>query len=191
MPGRGQFQSLTGETFGRLTVLDKVERRRIQTKKKRFRTYWLCKCECGQEHWVSRDSLLFGKTISCGCYSKEIRQRPKGDAAKRKLYSRYRCDAKRRKHTFDITEDEFIKIALSPCTYCGREGVSYLHPKRCNGGIRYNGVDRIDSSKGYTSDNCQPCCVDCNMAKWELTHGQFIKQIKMRYKWVTQNSIAI
>lgn len=29
----------------------------------------------------------------------------------------------------------------------------------------YNGVDRLDSSMGYTPDNCVPCCWECNNMK--------------------------
>lgn len=58
---------------------------------------------------------------------------------------------------------EFIDIINSECTYCGEIG---------NGS-----VDRIDSGKGYTIDNSQPCCKTCNMMKYTLSDLAFKEQI--------------
>lgn len=55
---------LTGQHFGQLTVL----KRDYETEKtKSGNTYWLCKCDCGNEISVVRNSLISGKTKSCGC----------------------------------------------------------------------------------------------------------------------------
>lgn len=62
------FQDLTGQTFGRLTVLRRAEEK--QTKN----AYWECSCCCGsQKHSiVSTTELRSGKIKSCGCLQKEI-----------------------------------------------------------------------------------------------------------------------
>lgn len=59
--------NLTGKTFGKLTVLKRIE------KPKNIKTgvYWLCKCECGREHLVSGGNLKSGQVVSCGCYMKQ------------------------------------------------------------------------------------------------------------------------
>lgn len=61
----GILLDLTGQTFGRLTVVgrapDHVEAN------KRCRTMWLCKCSCGELHTVRGHHLKCGKTSSCGC----------------------------------------------------------------------------------------------------------------------------
>jgi hypothetical protein len=46
----------------------------------------------------------------------------------------------------------------------------------------YNGLDRIDSSKGYTRDNVEPCCVICNTMKWTLSKKDFLKHIALILK---------
>ncbi len=53
---------LTGHKYGRLTVvkLDKV-------KSKHQRTYWVCRCNCGNTTTVRSDTLG-NPTTSCGCY---------------------------------------------------------------------------------------------------------------------------
>lgn len=35
------------------------------------RTYWLCKCKCGNEKTVNIAKLINGEVRSCGCYKKE------------------------------------------------------------------------------------------------------------------------
>ena len=37
----------------------------------------------------------------------------------------------------------------------------------------WNGIDRIDSSKDYTLDNCNPCCQICNIAKRNMPLEKF------------------
>lgn len=55
---------LTGQKFGKLTVLEKAQ-------SKNGRTYWLCQCECGNKKEIQTDLLRNGKTKSCGCYKRE------------------------------------------------------------------------------------------------------------------------
>lgn len=57
----GKFIDLTGQKFGRLTVLEKDIERSKNT------TYWKCICECGKEFSTRGTSLRDGKTTSCGC----------------------------------------------------------------------------------------------------------------------------
>jgi hypothetical protein len=45
----------------------------------------------------------------------------------------------------------------------------------------YNGLDRVDRSKGHTSDNVVSCCWDCNRAKGDMTKEDFIIHIKRMY----------
>jgi hypothetical protein len=41
-----------------------------------------------------------------------------------------------------------------------------------------NGLDREDTSKGYSIDNVLPCCSTCNMMKAFYNKDDFIKQMK-------------
>lgn len=59
---------LTGQTFGRLTVLGDVGKR---TTKKAI--LWQCLCECGNIVFVRGGSLKNGSTRSCGCFNREAR----------------------------------------------------------------------------------------------------------------------
>lgn len=66
-----KFEDLTGQKFGRLTVLDRAEN-------KNKRTYWRCLCDCGNIQDVSALNLKSGHTQSCGCFhSEKIRKHTK------------------------------------------------------------------------------------------------------------------
>lgn len=55
-------KDLTGQRFGRLTAIEKVE-----GLKKNSNNVWRCICDCGQETLVATTHLLQGNTTSCGC----------------------------------------------------------------------------------------------------------------------------
>lgn len=60
-------KNLTGQRFGRLTVLPKCEIKIAGKKKQIKMPYWTCKCDCGNEVVVNGHNLLSGNTTSCGC----------------------------------------------------------------------------------------------------------------------------
>lgn len=60
IPNQFYYEDLTGQKFGRLTVLHLEEQ-----KGKNY--IWLCKCDCGNLTKVSSSNLRSGHTKSCGC----------------------------------------------------------------------------------------------------------------------------
>lgn len=56
---------LTGQRFGRLTVICRDSRKGEQA-------FWKCQCDCGNEVVVGSYNLRSGGTKSCGCYKKEV-----------------------------------------------------------------------------------------------------------------------
>lgn len=61
-------ESLVGKKFGKLRV---VSYDHLQHTKGGSRSYWKCKCDCGEIKIVRRDHLIRGETQSCGCLEKE------------------------------------------------------------------------------------------------------------------------
>lgn len=59
-----EIKDLTGKRFGRLLVIAFDGR-------KKNKTWWRCKCDCGNECIVSSTCLTHGQTKSCGCKNKE------------------------------------------------------------------------------------------------------------------------
>lgn len=62
-----RFKDLTGQVFGRLTVVADVGN------DKGGRARWSCRCECGGLTEVRGDHLRNGRTASCGCAQQEAR----------------------------------------------------------------------------------------------------------------------
>ena len=64
----GYLHDLTGEKFGRLKVISRAENA-IDG-----HAQWLCECTCGNRVVITSQSLVCGKTRSCGCYRCETSQ---------------------------------------------------------------------------------------------------------------------
>lgn len=60
-----KFIDLTGQKFGRLTVIKRVENTSSQN-------LWLCQCDCGNTTCVPASDLKRNHTKSCGCYKMEL-----------------------------------------------------------------------------------------------------------------------
>lgn len=58
---------LTGQKFGKLTVI-----KRVKGKDKK-NSYWLCKCDCGNEKVFAGSTLKNGDAVSCGCYNNQLK----------------------------------------------------------------------------------------------------------------------
>ena len=75
----GKIKDLTGQKFGRLTVLRLDEERNCIEKErkkkgeiKRASIYWLCNCDCGKNYISIRGNDLYNnKRKSCGCLYNE------------------------------------------------------------------------------------------------------------------------
>jgi len=82
-------------------------------------------------------------------------------------YKNYRLSAESRRLEFPLTKEEFIVIVSLPCYYCG-----IIQPKG------FNGIDRLDSTIGYSLDNCKSCCEMCNMMKGTTGQNVFIQRVE-------------
>lgn len=60
-------KDLTGQRFGRLTVLEPTGKRDGKGS-----IYWRCRCDCGHEIDVTQDKLVYGAYKSCGCLKREM-----------------------------------------------------------------------------------------------------------------------
>lgn len=72
-----KLNDLTGQRFGRLTVLRRGEdyvceiMRPFGEPETVRRVCWVCRCDCGNEATVMGCALTGGKTKSCGCLRRE------------------------------------------------------------------------------------------------------------------------
>ena len=176
--------NLENKRFGRLIVKLRVEN------SKNGNIVWECFCDCGKIKKVTTSDLLANRVKSCGCL------RTVANPALNGLFGNYKGQAKSRGIAWELTKDQFNKLVKSPCYYTGRPpstvfmSVSFRQrskrnlPASDNDIYVYNGIDRLDSSKGYTLDNCVPACKAANLAKQSLSHDEFIalcKEIAARH----------
>lgn len=62
---KSNTKNLLNQKFGRLTVIEKTDKRRKGS------VIWKCQCECGNTVEVCSVELIQGDTKSCGCYQKD------------------------------------------------------------------------------------------------------------------------
>lgn len=187
---------LTGNVYGRLKVISRNE-----VKGNRRQIRWDCICDCGNNHTVTGESLRSGKSKSCGCLGKEARyvKNKNTDREKAMLLLLYSPLKKRHKRKFNnenyIEFELFKKLSLSNCFYCNSKPLNRQPDVRYETRfgkkeklivtdfiLKYNGIDRIDSSKGYENNNVVPCCKNCNSAKMELSINEFKNHIIKIYE---------
>lgn len=183
-----KFIDLTGYEFGRLKVINLIEIRN-------HKAIWNCKCSCGNKKEVATNHLRDGHIRSCGCLRNEMSSKRISDwrshnnpyhkesgwSSKNQLYRMYARKAKSRGLNFYLTKDQFFEITSGCCYYCGIKPLQKTGRKDMYGKYIYNGIDRVDNSKGYILGNCVPCCMVCNRAKSDMSLEEF-------YHWIDRIS---
>ena len=164
-----------GDTYSRLTVIDHPFS--IKNSKGKSNRFVLCECSCGVVKTVSLNKLRMKKTLSCGCYNKEILSRKRisdTDRVERSLVREYKQSAKCRGLDYSLSDTVIFSIIKESCHYCGTPPNK---PHRENSSFLYNGVDRVDNSLGYVQDNVVPCCYICNKMKGVLSKEEFMEHL--------------
>lgn len=178
---------LIGKKFNKLFVIEELPARK--TGSSNCSSMWLCKCDCGNIKKAVGTNLVHNRTLSCGCYKKPRKNTKNGLT---RLYSQYKTSAKSRNLDFNLTLVEFESLTVKNCDYCSTEPklrntyltlsgklISAVTQHRIdNSWFKLNGLDRIDSSSGYSLQNCVPCCEVCNWMKSNMTREEFLQHIK-------------
>lgn len=132
-------------------------------------------CSCG--NILIRHTYSMTKYNRCckECSFKNIGSNkilPNQQACKNATFNIYKRNAKKRGLNFNISLIDFLEICKKDCHYCGMQPSNICNLKtKSNGDNKfiYSGIDRIDSSKDYTIENCVPCCIICNRSKSDLS----------------------
>lgn len=134
---------------------------------------WICQCDCGNTKIVTGADLRQGDVKSCGCLKKDKRK-DFGESSFNRLYRQYKKDAEKRNKEFHLSKDDVRYFTSQPCFYCGQIPDRIMKAgTRVHGYYLHNGIDRVDNRKGYTTENCVPCCWKCNIAKRSLPVEEF------------------
>jgi hypothetical protein len=180
----GHSLNLTGKKIGKLTVIEMAPRSEDSGDRS---NYWKSICECGNTHiarasWLNRCANRV-EPISCGCELKFTfsRRRTKTEddfvaASIKTIIKNYKQSAKRKSYSFLLSKEEFTKFITSPCHYCGalETNTHCVKNLTVNREFHYNGIDRMDNSKGYCLENCVTACMFCNYAKRTQSYDDFI-----------------
>jgi len=168
---------LTGQTFGKLTVVRKLDRAETIRSEAMFE----CLCLCGQKSIVAGYKLRTGQSQCSDCY----RSRPSTDAAVvTQIIASYKYQGEKRCLVFSLSRDEVCILLFAPCFYCGCKPTDAVRPNYSRvgrdrrHGLSYNGIDRRDNTVGYILSNVVSCCRICNRAKNELSYAEFVDWIR-------------
>lgn len=148
------MRDLTGQRFGRLTVIDPCGTTG------HGEIVWRCIYDCGNEHIASRGSLTYGKVLSCGCLRREQASKihtyvkPKHGGYGTRLYriwrnmkSRCSCPTASKYHLYG---GKGIKVC--------EEWLSFERFRdwaMSNGYADNLTIDRLNSDGDYCSGNCR------------------------------------
>lgn len=137
---------LTGQKFGRLTVVERHDLKR-----------WKCKCDCGNTTFSDGYQLRKGITQSCGCYQKELcgNQHRKHGFTRTRLYRIY---YKMKERCYKPSNDNYKYYGALGITICDEwlnDFKSFADWAIANGYTDKLTIDRINNEKGYSPDNCR------------------------------------
>ncbi len=155
------------------------------------------RCLC---HYCNNEKVMAATNIkkrnSCGCQQRSSVewksagpktkpwQLPKGESARRNLENQYKRGAEKRNLEYNLKTEDFNKIVTGECVYCGDSLTNTKKGQgKTSGDYHYTGIDRVDSSKGYTLENSVPCCWMCNNMKHTTCKEEFLSHIEKIYKF--------
>ncbi len=167
------FIDISNNIYGKLTVIKYFGTWRRKS-------YWECKCECGNLIKATATNLKRGKTQSCGCSRRICGPENKGWLGFGQISGDYWCSIKNgaltRKLEFNINKEYAWKIFEEQNRKCNLTGMEINITFDRIG--QTASLDRIDNKKGYIENNIQWLHKDINRMKWAHSQEYFIELCK-------------
>lgn len=150
------FIDLTGQRFGRLTVIERAEN--YVSPKGRQAARWTCRCDCGGITTVVGGDLRYGKTKSCGCLEEESRHQSRNAKHGKFGTSLYNVWCGMKKRCLNPRNRFYRRYGGRGITVCPqwiRDFQDFYDWAISHGYRKGLSLDRIDNDKGYSPENCR------------------------------------
>lgn len=141
-------KDLTGQRFGRLTVLEFVSN-------EYSKSYWRCQCDCGNEIIASGSNLKSENVQSCGCKQQEKRFMQIHGKAKTRLYSVWKSMKHRCYNIKDKNYKHYGKRGIMVCDEWQKDFQAFYDWAMSSGYKDTLTIDRIDVNGNYEPLNCR------------------------------------
>jgi hypothetical protein len=124
------------------------------------RSYWTCRCDCGNMTTVERSSLVAGATKSCGCLLRETvknRMTTHGHASDYRVTPEYKCWRGIKQRCLNKNDRKFALYGGRGISICDRWKNSFEHFLEDVGFRPTPGhsIDRINTNGNYEPTNCR------------------------------------
>ena len=148
-----KFIDRTGQKFGRLTLIERVENNKFN------QVQWKCRCDCGKEVIVKAYSLTTGQTKSCGCLKKEQNYiniaKVKHNMTNTRLYNIWRGMKSRCLNPNNKRHKFYFDKGITVCDEWKNDFMNFYN-WAINNGYRDNlTIDRINNNGNYEPKNCR------------------------------------
>lgn len=155
--GRSE-KNITGMRFGRLVAIRK-ERSEWNKEKRQYISYWLFKCDCGNEKVINKYAVTHGRVLSCGCFAiqKTIEKNTKHGLFKveKRLY---RCWQDMKNRCYNEKIEKYKRYGGRGIKVCEewKDNFEKFYDWATSNGYRNDlTLDRIDFNGNYYPDNCR------------------------------------